>query len=153
MPDLRQYCTFFLEDLFLGVEAHHVQEILRGQELTRVPLVPPVIGGLLNLRGQIVTAIELRDRLGLSPRPAGKPPVHVVMHTAEGTFSLLVDEVGDVLELPAEAMEEPPRNTAPAIHRLTRGVHMLKERLLLVLDLMKVLVLPHIEGTIGGRAP
>lgn len=153
MPDLRQYCTFFLEDLFLGVEAHHVQEILRSQELTRVPLVPPVIGGLLNLRGQIVTAIELRDRLGLSPRPAGKPPVHVVMRTAEGTFSLLVDEVGDVLELPVEAMEEPPRNTASAIHRLTRGVHMLKERLLLVLDLMKVLVLPHIEVTIGGKAP
>jgi purine-binding chemotaxis protein CheW len=153
VSERRQYCTFFLDDLFLGVEVHHVQEILRRQELTRVPLVPPVIGGLLNLRGQIVTAIELRDRLGLPSRSVEKSPVHVVMRTAEGTFILLVDEVGDVLELPSDTMEEPPRNTAPAIHRLTRGVHMLKDRLLLVLDVMKVLELPHVEATVGGRAP
>ncbi len=152
VSERQPYCTFFLGDLFLGVEARHVQEILRRQDLVRVPLAPAVVGGLLNLRGQIVTAIELRERLGLPPRPPGQAPVHVVMRSAEGVFSLLVDEVGDVLELPATAREEPPRNVAAPIRRLTRGVHMLEDRLLLVLDALKVLELPPIEGPgAGGR--
>ena len=152
MSERRQYCTFLLDDLLFGVEVHHAQEILRRQEMTRVPLAPPAVGGLLNLRGQIVTVIDLRDRLGLPPRPPGPDAAHVVMRSVEGVFSLLVDEVGDVLEFPANSLEEPPRNLAAPLRRMSRGVHMLKDRLLLVLDVAKSMELPHIGDAAGPRA-
>jgi purine-binding chemotaxis protein CheW len=134
-----QYCTFMLGDLFLGIEVLQVQEVIRPQSVTRVPLGPKAIRGLINLRGQIVTAIELRERLGLPPRPEDRPAMNVVVRTDEGAVSLLVDEIGDVIEV-EEGQHEPLPETLSGIPRaLIRGVYKLPKQLMLVLDLDAVL--------------
>jgi len=129
-----QYSTFFIEDLFFGIDVLQVQEVLRYQEMTRVPLAPGVIEGLINLRGQIVTAIDMRRRLSLSPRADGRTPMNMVVRTEDGPVSLLVDEIGDVLQVQADSFEPPPENVDPAARDLIQGVYKLKDRLLLILD-------------------
>jgi len=129
-----QLCTFFLDGHFFGVPVQQVQEVIRYQEMTRVPLVPPVVRGLINLRGQIVTAIDLRRRLNMSERPADQLPMNVVVRTADGALSLLVDEIGDVIKVDDETFEEPPETAKGIAGDVIRGVHKLPERLLLVLD-------------------
>ena len=129
-----QYCTFFVADRFFGVNVKRVQEVIRYQEMTRVPLASPVISGLINLRGQIVTALDMRARLGLPPRPAGHLPMNVVVRTDDGAVSLLVDEIGDVVEVEDANRERVPETLTAAARDLIAGVCKLKGRLLLVLD-------------------
>ena len=129
-----QFCTFHLDNLFLGVEVQKVQEVIRYQEMTRVPLASPVVHGLINLRGQIVTAIDLRRRLGLEPRPEGQLPMNVVVRTDDGPMSLLVDEIGDVLEADEETYERPPETLRGVARELISGTYKLRHRLLLTLD-------------------
>ena|SRR5579859_1275825 len=95
----RQYSTFSVGTLFFGIEVLKVQEVLRYLEMTSVPLAPDVIQGLINLRGQIVTAVDMRRRLGLDKRAAGETPMNMVVRSDDGPVSLLVDEIGDVLEV------------------------------------------------------
>jgi purine-binding chemotaxis protein CheW len=99
-----------------------------------VPLAPTAVMGLINLRGQIVTAIDLRRRLGLAERPAGHEPMNVVMRTDDGAVSLAVDEIGDVIEVHANTFEPMPDTLRGAVRELVRGVHKLDGQLLLVLD-------------------
>ena len=134
-----QYSTFFVADLFFGVDVLRVQEVLRSQHMTRVPLAPGVIEGLINLRGQIVTALDMRRRLGLPPRADSETGMNVVVRTDEGAVSLLVDEIGDVVGVDAASFERPPENLDPGIRDLVRGIHKLKDRLLLVLDIGQTL--------------
>lgn len=134
----RQLCTFHLGHLFLGIEVEKVQEIIRYQEMTRVPLASPVVGGLLNLRGQIVTAIDLRRRLGLSDRDEDSLPLNAIVQTGGEIVSLLVDEAGDVLEVSAEDFELPPDTFTINIRTLIRGAYKQADRLLLFLDIEKV---------------
>jgi purine-binding chemotaxis protein CheW len=129
-----QFSTFFVADLFFGVDVLHVQEVLRSQQMTSVPQAPGVIEGLINLRGQIVTAIDMRRRLGLPQRAGGQAPMNIVVRTLDGAVSLLVDEIGDVLDMDAATYERPPQNLDPAAKELIRGVYKLKDSLLLVLD-------------------
>jgi purine-binding chemotaxis protein CheW len=129
-----QYCTFFLDGLFFGVEVQTVQEVIRYQEMTRVPLASRFVRGLINLRGQIVTAIDLRRRLELSPRPEDTLPMNVVVHTDDGPISLLVDEIGDVLDVAPDCFERPPETLRGVARELIRGAYKLKDRLLLTLD-------------------
>lgn len=129
-----QFSTFFVADLFFGVDVLQVQEVLRSQHMTPVPQAPDVIEGLINLRGQIVTAIDMRRRLLLPPNTADQASMNMVVRTADGAVSLLVDEIGDVLDMDASTYEQPPDNLAPAARDLIRGVYKLKDRLLLVLD-------------------
>ncbi len=130
----RLFCTFWVGDLFFGVEVERVQEVIRFQEITRVPVAPPEVSGLINLRGQIVTAIDLRKRLGIEPRPEGEDPMNVVLREEDGVVSLLVDEIGDVLEVP-DSLREPPPNTVDEVAReVIREVYKLTGQLLLVLD-------------------
>jgi purine-binding chemotaxis protein CheW len=129
-----QYATFVVEDLFFGIDVLRVQEVLRYQEMTRIPLAPGVAEGLINLRGQIVTALDMRRRLGLAPREKGRLPMNLVVRTEEGPVSLLVDEIGDVLQLGPADFESAPDNLTPAARELVQGVYKLKDRLLLVLD-------------------
>jgi purine-binding chemotaxis protein CheW len=130
-----QLSTFFVADLFFGVDVLRVQEVLRFQQMTHVPKAPDVIEGLINLRGQIVTAIDLRRRLGLPPRTGEEvAPTNMVIRTDDGAVSLLVDEIGDVLEVDAATFERPPENLDPAARDIIQGVYKLKDRLLLVLD-------------------
>ena len=138
MPADRQYCTFYLDHTFFGVEVEKVQEVVSCQEMTRVPLAPPVVRGLINLRGQIVTALDLRRRLELPERPAGRSPVNVVVRADDVPTSLLVDQIGDVLEVPEEDFERPPETLKGVARELILGAYKLKDRLLLILDTEKV---------------
>ncbi len=129
-----QFSTFYVNDLFFGVDVLCVQEVLRFQQMTGVPQAPEVIEGLINLRGQIVTAIDMRRRLRLPPRGGELMPMNMVVRTEDGAVSLLVDEIGDVLDVDTASFERPPENLDPAARELIRGVFKLKDRLLLVLD-------------------
>jgi purine-binding chemotaxis protein CheW len=137
MGTLRQFCTFYIDGQYFGVPVQQVQEVIRYQEMTRVPLVPPVIRGLINLRGQIVAAIDLRLRLGLRERSGGELPMNVVVRTSEGVASLLVDEIGDVLEADEATFEAPPETLQFSGKELVRGVCKLSGRLLLLLETEK----------------
>lgn len=133
MVSERQFCTFFLGGLYFGLDVLKVQEIIRAQEITRVPLAHPVVRGLINLRGQIVTAIDLRRRLDMPERPTDRPPVNVVVQTDDGAVSLLVDEIGDVLEVSDELFESPPDTLDQKTRAMIRGAYKLPNRLLLAL--------------------
>jgi purine-binding chemotaxis protein CheW len=134
MADEHQYCTFYLDGHYFGLDVLKVQEIIRYQEMTRVPLTPAVVRGLINLRGQIVTAIDLRRRLEMKDRPADQLPVNVVVQTDDGAVSLLVDEIGDVLEVSEKEFERPPDTLTGPSRELIRGAYKLADRLLLILD-------------------
>jgi purine-binding chemotaxis protein CheW len=134
-----QYCTFFLDGLFFGIEAQRVQEVIRYQQLTRVPLAPRIVSGLMNLRGQIVTAIDLRQRLGLTKRATDKLPMNVVLRTEGGAVSLLVDEIGDVQAVDADAFEPVPDTLCGEARAFIQGAYKLPDRLLLTLDAAKTL--------------
>jgi purine-binding chemotaxis protein CheW len=129
-----QYCTFYVDGHFFGLDVLKVQEIIRYQEMTEVPLAHPVVCGLINLRGQIVTAIDLRRRLEFLDRPLDQLPFNVVVQTDDGAVSLLVDEIGDVLEVPESAFELPPETLTGTARDLIRGAYKLPDRLLLILD-------------------
>lgn len=137
MSDLA-YCTFQLAGDLFGVEVGRVQEVIREQPFTPVPLAPPHVAGLLNLRGQIVPAIDLRRRLGI-PDSTGSPRTNVLVLDAEGPISLLVDEVGEVTNVTHDSFEECPDTLRTAAREFLRGVHKLTNGLLLVLDLDRVL--------------
>jgi purine-binding chemotaxis protein CheW len=129
-----QLCTFFIDRLFFGIDVRRVQEVIRYQEMTRVPLASPVVGGLINLRGQIVTAIDMRRRMGLPARPGDQLPMNVVVQGDEGVVSLLVDEIGDVVDVDEGSFEHAPVTLAASTKELIRGVYKLKQQLLLLLD-------------------
>lgn len=135
MEKAHQYCTFYLDGHYFGLDVLKVQEIIRYQEMTHVPLAPPVVRGLINLRGQIVTAIDLRRRLELSDRGADQLPLNVVVQTDDGAVSLLVDEIGDVLEVGENLFEPPPETLRGTARELIRGAYKLPDRLLLILDI------------------
>jgi len=112
-----------------------VQEIIRFQKMTPVPLAPRVVAGLINLRGQIVTALDIRYRLDLGEAEEGAERTNVVTITEDGqAVSLLVDEIGDVVEVGAASREPPPPTLRGAARLLIKEVHKMEERLLLVLD-------------------
>lgn len=134
MPAERQYCTFFLGPHYFGVDVMKVQEVLRGQPMTRVPLAPPVVRGLMNLRGQIVTALDLRRRMQMPELAAERVPANVIVGTDAGPISLLVDDVSDVLTVPDADFEPPPESLRGAARELVLGVYKLDARLLLILD-------------------
>jgi purine-binding chemotaxis protein CheW len=142
MTDSKQYATFFLNNLFLGVEVLKVQEVIRYQEMTRVPLAPTMIQGLINLRGQIVTAIDLRRRFEFPALAEGQLPMNVVVRSDDGAVSLLVDEIGDVVEIEDDAYERPPETLRGVARELVTGVYKLKNRLLLILDTERTVSLP-----------
>jgi purine-binding chemotaxis protein CheW len=139
MAARRQYCTFTVDGHYFGVDVLKVQEVIRYQEMTRVPLAPPEVRGLINLRGQIVTSIDLRRRLQLRDRPDDLQPVNVVVHAEDGAVSLLVDEIGDVLEVSESSFERPPETLRGAARALIQGAYKLKDRLLLILDTARAL--------------
>jgi purine-binding chemotaxis protein CheW len=129
-----QVCTFYLDSQMYGVEVQSVQEVIRYQEMTDVPLAPESVVGLINLRGQIVTAIDLRKRLGLPERPDGKLPMNVVVRCDDGAISFLVDHIGDVQEIDSDNFEPPPETMQGTSRELIRGAYKMKDRLLLILD-------------------
>jgi purine-binding chemotaxis protein CheW len=132
-----QIATFELAGLSFGIDVLEVQEVLCAQEMTRVPIAPAVLQGLINLRGQIVAAIDMRSRLELPPRETQQPAMNIVIHTREGAVSLLVDEIGDVIETDKAHFALVPENLSGTVRSLVFGVYKLKDRLLLLLDTAK----------------
>jgi purine-binding chemotaxis protein CheW len=137
MANSLQFCTFYLDGLFFGVELTGVQEVIHELDITPVPLAPGVVEGLINLRGQIVTAVDLRRRLDLAPRAASVAPTNVVVATDDGAVSLLVDEIGDVIEVEGTTFEPPPGTMRGSITDVIVGVHKLQNHLMHVLDIDK----------------
>jgi purine-binding chemotaxis protein CheW len=146
----QQFCTFYVDRQFFGVPVQQVQEVIRYQEMTRVPLVPRVIRGLINLRGQIVVAIDLRRRLNAPERPEDQLPMNVVVRTPDGALSLLVDEIGDVLEVQEETFERPPETLQGTARELVLGVHKLSNGLLLILDTEKAVNVAEMDTLHAG---
>ncbi len=139
MADLRrQFCTFFLDDRFFGVDVEKVQEVIRYQVITPVPLAPPVVRGLINLRGQIVTAVDLRRLLQVENTLDDRLPINIVFQTWQGIFSLLVDRIGDVLEVDQACFEHPPDTLEGIARELIQGAYKLQGRLLLLLNVEKL---------------
>ena len=135
----RTLCTFRLADLHLGVDVTRVQEVIRRQDVTRIPLVSPVLCGLINLRGEIVTAIDLRRRMALDPAAAEATSMNVIIRTKDGPVSLVVDAIDDVIDVDEDTFEPPPPTLHEARRALVAGVFKLEHDLLLVLDLERVL--------------
>jgi len=130
----QQFCTFLLDGYLFGVPVPQVQEVIRYQPMTPIPLAPGAVEGLINLRGQIVVAIDLRRRLGLANRPAGELPMNVVVRTADSVVSLLADEIGDVIEVDESTFEAAPETLRGAVRFMILGVHKLEGQLLHLLD-------------------
>jgi purine-binding chemotaxis protein CheW len=147
VSDRRQYVSCFVDDLMVGIKVEDVQEVTSGSELTHVPLAPPVVSGLLNLRGHIVTTIDLRRCLQLGSRPADQRPVHIILRTDEGCVGLLVDQVGDVLDVGDDDFEVPPRTLRGALRELITGAYKLDGRLLLALNTERALAFSNGEQT------
>jgi purine-binding chemotaxis protein CheW len=137
----RQLCTFVVGGLTFGVDVERVQEVIRAQVATRVPLAHPVIAGLINLRGQIVTAFDLRERLGMPPRPTGQEPMNVVIRDHDGGITLLVDAIGDVVSVEPAEFEPRPDTVQGSARELIIGAYKTERRLLLELDVDRTLTL------------
>lgn len=146
-----QFCTFYVDDLFLGIDVQQVQEVIRYQEMTRVPLAPKAIQGLINLRGQIVTAIDMRIWLSISPRSADVLPMNVIVRDGNNVVSLLVDRIGDVIEVDDELFETPPNTVKANVRGLIQGAYKLSDRLLLLLDTNRALAEVDSRSTSNGR--
>jgi purine-binding chemotaxis protein CheW len=134
-----RYCTFLLGGVHFGVPVTKVQEVLRAQERTRIPLVSPVVDGLINLRGEIVTTLDLRRRLGLPPRGDDAEAMNVVIRSDEGVVSLLVDEIRDVLEVEDADFEPVPPTLTGPWRDLVTAIFKLDDSLLLILDTERLL--------------
>lgn len=134
----KQFSTFYLQNLMFGVESQNIQEVLRTVELTEVPLAPKAIAGFMNLRGQIVAALDLRQRLELNDRQRDQPPTGVVIRTADGLVGLLVEEIGDVIDVDESTFEESPETLASQMRNVIVGVHKLEGSLMHVLDTSSV---------------
>ena len=128
-----QLCTFRLDDLLFGVDVLRVQEVIRAQPMTRVPRARPAVRGLINLRGQVVSALDLRTVCGLEPG-GDRALMNVVVRTDDGAVSLLVDAIGDVVDLRDAEFESVPETLRPELRRVVVGVHKLDGDLLLEVD-------------------
>jgi purine-binding chemotaxis protein CheW len=134
-----EYVTVMIGDQLFGLPISRVQDVFMPDRLTRVPLASPEIAGVLNLRGRIVTAIDMRRRLGLPPRSDGRPPMAVGIELKGESYGLLIDTVGEVLKLADGTREPNPVNLDQHLARVSAGVHRLEGQLLVILDVDRVL--------------
>jgi len=134
------FCTFHLGEHLFGIEIAQVQEVLRAQEITRVPLAAPAVSGVINLRGRIIPAIDLRRCFEMEASPTGRAATNIVVRGAgSASASLLVDDIGDVIETQFSAYEGTPPTLDTRARELVAGVYKLQDRVLLVLAVGKVL--------------
>ncbi len=134
-----QYVSFWIGDQLLGVPVRVVQEVLNPQEIARIPRARPEISGLLNLRGQIVTAVNLRRRLQLPDLEDGRESINVVVLHKGEPFSILADEVGDVITVSEDTFENVPPTLDARWRSVTTGVYRMEKRLLVVVDVAAIL--------------
>lgn len=133
------FVTVYLNGQLLGIPVLAIHDVLSAQKITPVPLAPPSITGVLNLRGRIVTAVDLRTRLGLPARDKGEKSMSVVVEHAGEPYSLLIDNVGEVISVPMEKFERNPRTLDPKWQEVSSGVCRLDGQLLVILDVDRLL--------------
>jgi purine-binding chemotaxis protein CheW len=136
--DTEDFVTFTIADQLFGIPVLKVQDVLSTHNITRIPLAPPEIAGSLNLRGRIVTAMDVRLRLGLPPRQSGNAMSIVAEHEGE-LYSLMVDAVGEVLGLKSSDWERNPPTLEPKFREYSLGIYRLDHKLLVVLDVNRLL--------------
>jgi purine-binding chemotaxis protein CheW len=136
---LIEYVTVMIGGQLFGLPISRVQDVFMPDRLTRVPLAPPEIAGVLNLRGRIVTTIDMRRRLGLPPRDDNKPSMAVGIELRSESYGLLIDTVGEVMKLGEDTLEPNPVNLDPRLARVSGGVHRLDGQLMVILDVDYVL--------------
>lgn len=137
--NLKEYVTATIGGQLFGLPIQQVQDVFMPERLTRVPLAPPEIAGVLNLRGRIVTLIDMRDRLGLQS-PAGQgPSMAIGVESGGESYGLLIDSVGEVLKLDDALREPNPINLDPRLARVSAGIHRLEGQLLMLVDVDRVL--------------
>jgi purine-binding chemotaxis protein CheW len=146
---MTQLSTFWIGGYLFGVDVALVQEIVRLQAMTPVPLSGQEIAGLINLRGEVLTAIDVRSRLGLPPAPPDRDPINVVVRVNEEPVSLLVDEIGGVVEVSQITFESTPTTVDAVVRPLILGAYTLPDQLLLALDARRVLAM---ESTLAPSA-
>jgi purine-binding chemotaxis protein CheW len=139
MPEDRQFCSFIVNNLLLGADVRKVQEVVRGLEITSVPSAPWAVRGLINLRGQVIEAIDIRRSLGVADSTLAEAPFHLIFRTAEGPISFLVDEMGSVIEIGADSPSVAPETLKGRMREIVSLVYRLSNRLLLVLDIDRLL--------------
>ena len=137
--NLKEYVTAIIGGQLFGLPIVRVQDVFITERLTRVPLAPPEIAGVLNLRGRIVTLIDLRRRFGLGERDPGATAMAIGVESRGESYGLLIDSVGEVLKLDDAAREANPINLDPRLARVSAGIHRLDGQLLMVVDVDRVL--------------
>lgn len=135
----REYVTFRLAGQLVGIPVLSVHDVLNAQNITKIPLAPESVAGVLNLRGRIVTAIDLRRHLGFPPRDDESEYMSIVVEYRDEPYSLQIDEVGDVLSLPADDMESNPVTLDDRLRVISDGVYRLDNDLMVILDVEKLL--------------
>ena len=142
----QDYVTMTIADQLFGIPVLQVQDVLGHQKITRIPLAPPEVAGSLNLRGRIVTAIDVRLRLNLPPRPKDKPGMSIVVDLRGELYSLMVDSVGEVLSLSNEDFERNPATLDPRWREVSTGIYRLNGQLMVVLDVPRLLNFTNMEA-------
>jgi purine-binding chemotaxis protein CheW len=137
--NLKEYVTATIGGQLFGLPIQQVQDVFMPERLTRVPLAPPEIAGVLNLRGRIVTLIDMRDRLGLQPRTGEGQTMAIGVEAGGESYGLLIDSVGEVLKLDDAGREPNPINLDPRLARVSAGIHRLEGQLLMLVDVDRVL--------------
>ena len=135
----REYVTARIGGELIGMPILRVQDVFIPERPTRVPLAPAEIAGVLNLRGRIVTLIDMRRRLGLAPSTEEKAPLAIGVEARGESYGLLIDAIGEVLRLDDDAREPNPVNLDPGLARVSAGIHRLNDQLLMVIDVDRVL--------------
>jgi len=139
LENLTEYVTAMIGGQLFGLPIVRVQDVFMPERLTRVPLAPPEIAGVLNLRGRIVTLIDMRRRFGLGKREDSDAPMAIGVESRGESYGLLIDSVGEVLKLDDTAREPNPINLDPRLARVSVGIHRLDGQLLIVVDVDRVL--------------
>ncbi|MDP3891247.1 chemotaxis protein CheW [Nocardioides sp.] len=145
-----QYCTFWAGGLCFGIAVEGVQEVLRYQSMTPVRRAPAAVHGLINLRGQIVTALDLRCLLGLPARDDSALPMNVIVRSRGEVVSLLVDDIGDVIDTAGLDLEPAPSNLPSTVQEVVTGVLSFPETILLVLDADRAVDVTTVPDPSGG---
>src|SRR5690606_30428791 len=144
--DTEDFVTFTIADQLFGIPVLKVQDVLSAHNITRIPLAPPEVAGSLNLRGRIVTALDVRLRLGLAPRAEGEPAMSVVVDHRGESYSLLVDQVGEVLSLKSSDYERNPPTLDARWREFSDGIYRLNGQLLVVIHVAQLLQLGRAEA-------
>jgi purine-binding chemotaxis protein CheW len=137
--NLKEFVTAMIDGQLFGLPILRVQDVFQPDRLTRVPLAPPEIAGVLNLRGRIVTLVDLRQCLGLEPRKKDDPTMAIGVELGGESYGLLIDSVGEVVKLDEAACESNPVNLDPRLARVSAGIFRLEGQLLMVIDVDRVL--------------